>query len=48
MELQTRRNRKMLKDEEQRDQGWDMERDGGGNGDQALDEEARSSEEEGR
>ena len=47
-ELQTRRNRKMPKDEEQMDRGLDMERDGGGNGDQALDEEARSPEEEGR
>ena len=41
MELQTRRNRKMPKDEEQRDRGLDMERDDGGNGDQAPDEEAQ-------
>ena len=41
MELQTRRNRKMPKDEEQMDRGLDMERDDGGNGAQALDEEAQ-------
>ena len=41
MELQTRRNRKMPKDEEQRDRGLDMERDDGGNGDLAPDEEAQ-------
>ena len=41
MELQTRRNRKMPKDEEQMDRGLDMERGDGGNGGQALDEEAQ-------